>query len=72
MKILEVDFFGDQGGGLNFLKLGSEFFFMLHWQTFLINVIKMLFLWKTIELGYIKYELGGELFLHAFDKLLFL
>ncbi len=32
---------------------------MPHWQTFLINVIKRLFSWKTIEFGYIKYELKG-------------
>ncbi len=38
---------------------GGELFFMSHKQTFLINLIKMLFSCDTIEFGYIKYELGG-------------
>ncbi len=58
--------FFDKGGGWIFLLDPEEFFFMPEWQTFLINVIKRLFSRKTIEFGYIKYELeDGWIFFYA-------
>ncbi len=45
------------GRGLNFVQTlkggGVEIFFMPHWQFILINIIKRLFSWKTIEFEYI-------------------
>ncbi len=48
-----------QGGWMFFhtLTRGRWIFLMPHCQTFLINVIKRLFSWKTIEFWYIKYKI---------------
>ncbi len=63
-----VIIFVDQGGEVEW---GLCIFFMPLWQTFLINVIKRLFSWKKIKFGYIKYELGGDFFIHIWRGLNF-